>query len=359
MRARALVLLLATACGNSGPLVDWEPTDSAAWRGSAATELVAVRAALEGGDLDGARTRLAIVLLAEPNLLTGRFLLQELDLAAPGADQAAFAAAARARAAVPGAAPIEFLLAARLEPDPAAARLLLQGAMATAVSPDFEAACRYALAYLAFQDGDAKAARNALAASLALDPGAFRARRLEARLEAKLGDTARAEILLAHWLDLSESAPEVGSEVWYAALVELAALRVALDDRGGAQDALERLALPRFLGAYPAAQDGARADGLFVAAALDAEAGEPEAALQKVRAARELVSAKSRGGRLAMVDEALLDELFLDRELDASAAWRAVLERFEGAGAAVDLDELMRALEARVRLARLEAKRPK
>jgi hypothetical protein len=145
--------------------------------------------------------------------------------------------------------------------------------------------------------------------------------------------------------------------VWYAALVELAVVRAGLDDSSGARDALERFDAGRAAetaNPFPPAPPAQHADALFAAAALDAESGEPMAALLKVRAARELVEAGSRAGRLAMVDEALLAELFLGRELDAAAAWQAVLERFSEAGAEVDFDEILRALEARVRLARLQ-----
>ena len=269
MRVLALVLLATAACGSSGPLVEWEATETAAWRTSQQPALVAARAAFDAGNAVDARAALAEVLIADPDLLTARFLLQELSLTAPGADPVALAATARKQASIPGAAPVEFLLAARLEPDAEAARLLLQGALAGNPEPDFEAACRYGLAYLAFGRGDVVTARRELAASLTSDPGGLRARRLEARLEADRGDAARAERQLTHWLDLSEPAPEISGDVWFAALAELAALRVGLEDRSGARKALERLELPRFGGAYPEAPAGARASGLlFVPSAI-------------------------------------------------------------------------------------------
>lgn len=361
-RALGLLFVIATACGSSGPVVEWEATETAAWQHTNRELMVDARIAFDAGERKDARRLLARILLANPDLLTARFMLQELDLTAPGADVAVLAASARARAAEPGAAPIEALLAARLEPDGEAARLLVEGALAANLGTDFAAACRYALAHLALERGDGAAARNALDVSLELDPGGLRARRLEARLAAADGEAARADALLDHWLDLSEEAPEISGEVWYAACVELSTVRAALDDSDGAREALARLEAGRAaLGAtpFPAAPRAQEADALFARAALDAEDGEPMAALEKVRAARKLVDEDSRAGRLAMVDEALLAELFLDRDLDAAAAWRAVLERFDQPGSEVDFDELLRALEARVRLARLEANAPK
>lgn len=360
--APAVLLLALAACGSSGPVVEWEATETAAWHHSQADLAVEARIAFDGGRREDARRLLARILLANPNLLTARFMLQELDLAAPGADVKALAAAARARAAEPGAAPVEALLAARLESDGEAARLLVEGALAANLGPDFAAACHYALAHLALERDDRTVALDELAQSLELDPGGLRARRLEARLATAGGDGERAEALLSHWLELSEGAAEISGEDWYSGWVELSILRAELGDEGGAREALERLGSGRASPdgmRFPPTPIEAQAKGLFVAAALDADGGEPLAALEKVRAARALVEDDTRAGRLGMVDEALLAELFLGRDLDAMAAWRAVLERFDQPSNEVDFDELLRALEARVRLARLEARAPK
>lgn len=352
---------MLAACKGSGPVVDWQPSEAAVWQAGHQDLQIQVRIAVDEGDTPKAKARLARVLSAAPDSLTARFMQQDISLAEAGADVAGLAARARDQAATPGAAPIEALLAARLETDGEAGRLLIEGALVRAKGKGFKAASRYALAHIAFARGDSKSARRELDRSLALDPGGARARRLEARLVAASGDRERTEALLSHWIDSTEWAPEIAGNEWYDALVELAVVRAGLDDTSGARQALLRLTEGRGAGGvwtFPPAQATSKASALFAEAALDAEAGDALRALEKVRAARELVSSSSRAGRLAMVDEALLAELFLNRKADAAEAWRAVLERFDEAGGEVDFDELLRALEARVRLARLEATAP-
>lgn len=358
MRA-ALAFLVLAGCGSS-PIEEWDTSASLLWRGAdrdAEQALFDARVALEGGDWELADDQLQAVLAAQPENLTAMFLEQELALARPGADSAELAAAARARATRQGRAVVDVLLAARLETDREAARLRLEGALASEMPADLEAACRYALAYVRYQQGDNAGAFDEVTRAVALDPGALRARRLEARLVAGGKDAERGVALLEHWLDQAELAPEVSSDLWYGALVELAGVQLASGATGDCEDTLERLAEGRGAGRFRAPSDRRRAIQLLLRAAIDADDGEPELAIQRVLEARTLVPASSRLARLALIDKALLDELYLGRELDAIAAWEAVLARFEAA-TNVDSDELLRALEARVRLARLRAAQP-
>lgn len=362
MRALALtaLALFAWGCGST-PIEEWEPSTSALWRGP--DEAVAqlcfdARVALERGEREAARAALDAALERDPGNLTARFLDQEYALTAPNADAAALLAEARAVAAAQGRSTLDALLAARLESDKDAARLLLEGALASELPADLEAACRYALAYVQLQLGNTGAANDELARSLALDPGGQRARRLEARLARGARDLEPARAMLAYWLDEAELSPVISSDMWYAALLELAELELALGEPGDAEDALERFAEGRGEGRFRGPSDRRLAIAELLWAAILADDGEPEQALDRVERARGLVSPASRTGRLVLIDKALLNELYLDRELDALAAWEAVLDRFEGASG-VDTDELLRALEARIRLARLRAAQPR
>jgi len=365
MRALALTALLASlslvvGCGST-PIEEWEPSTSALWRGP--TEEVAqrcldARIALERGERSAARAALDAVLAEAPDNLTARFLDQEYELTEPGADAAELLAEARAVAAAQGRSTLDALLAARLETDQDAARLLLEGALASELPADLEAACRYALAYVQLQLGNTSAANDELARSLALDPGAQRARRLEARLARGDRDLRPARAMLDYWLDEAELSPVISSDMWYGALLELAELELALDEPGDAEDVLERFAEGRGEGRFRSPSDRRLAISELLWAAILADDGEADEALERVERARGLVSPASRTGRLVLIDKALLNELYLSRELDAIAAWEAVLERFDGA-TGVDTDELLRALEARVRLARLRAAQPR
>lgn len=361
--ARLAVLLLAlfacAACGSSS-FEEWDTTESLLWSGPERAldqHLFDARVALEAGELELARSALAAALASAPQNLTALFLEQELQLAEPDADAAALASAARAQAARPTRSVTDVLLAARLEPDKEAARLLLEGALVSPMAPDLEAACRYAIAYTLLQLGDTSGAWAELDRSLAKDPGGLRARRLEARLTRGGNDLELSLAMLDYWLDQAELAPEISSDLWYGALLEVAEMNLALGHEGASGDALERMEEGRGEGRFRAPSTRRLALAELIHAALDADAGNPEAALERVERARGMVASSSRAGRLVLIDKALLNELYLGRDLDAIAAWEAVLARFEGA-AGVDADELMRAFEARVRLARLRAAQP-
>ena len=359
--AGLLALASLAGCGSSDEIDEWDTTESLLWR--AADEdvqdaLFAIRLAVEAGDFERAEEPLIELLDRHPENLTAQFLWQEWQLGRPGADPVALVAIARAKAAQQAREVSDMLLAARLETDLEAARLLLEDALASSMSADLEAACRYALAYVLMQRGEAAAAWSELERSLAKDPGSLRARRLEARLERGGDNLARGLAMLDYWVDQAEYAPEISSDSWYGALLEVAEMSLTLDEGGATEDALERFAEGRGEGSMTAPSPRRQALAALIGAALAADEGDPKEALDLVQVARNLVPPSTRTGRLAMIDQALLNELFLDRELDAIASWELVLERFNSA-TGVDADELIRALEARVRLARLRESQPK
>lgn len=362
-RCRAGVLVLASlaGCGSSAEIDEWDITESLLWRAAdedVQAELIAARVAVEAGDFDRAEAPLIELLDRHPENLTAQFLWQEWQLGRPGADPVVLAAVARAKAAQQAREVRDMLLAARLETDLEAARLLLEGALASNMPADLEAACRYALAYVLLQRGESAAAWSELERSLAKDPGSLRARRLEARLERGGDNLARSLAMLDYWVDQAELAPEISTDAWYGALLEVAEMNLTLDSGGATEDALDRFTEGRGEGLFAAPSPRRQALAALVGAALAADEGDPKLALEKVQVARNLVPPSTRTGRLAMIDQALLNELFLDRELDAIASWESVLARFNSA-TGVDADELIRALEARVRLARLRASQPK
>lgn len=378
-----LVSLLLAACPSSGVAVDWEASDSLAWVGAGTgdeltdLELEVARAEIESGSTERARLvalRLRKVAEDQPGNLAAVLMLQDARLAA-GESRADLAAEARALASgdVYGE-PFAPLLAARLEPDPVAARLLIEGPLAeTGVSlaapgmgRAFRASARFALAYLGLVAGDLAGARGQLEACLELDPGHFAARRLEVYLLRREGDLISAHSHLEHWVELTASSPVVDSQTWFDAAMDLAILSTELERFGAAADHLALITGPRpGRDNWGRASDRTRRRGLLLGAVLAAEAGRPEDALGLAREARRDLDRGSSLFGLALVQEAELLELFLGRPAEAAVIWDDVIERFGAAiggggsaglaeGGDSEFDELLRVLTARVRLARLE-----
>ena len=373
----ALVAALA-GCGPAGVRVDWEPARSAAWIGAGDDDpetrsaLVAARAELETGSPARAVDLLGDLTAREPTNLAAARMLQDARLAA-GEDPEALAAEARALAERDVyLAPFAPVLAARLEPDPASARRLIEGPLAESgaslaapgVGRAFRASARHALAWLALAEGDLSGARVQLDAAIELEPGHLEVRKLEAHVLAAGGDLPAARAHLERWLEVAAPEPGVASRDWYDAALDLAIVATGLGRPDVAQEALELLERPRpGTSRWAGPDDATRRRSELLRAVLLAEGGRPEAALEAARAARQGLERGSALYGLSLAQEARLLEDVLGRPAEAAARHAELVERFGeaidggslAAGGDSEFDELLRVLAARVRLARLEA----
>ncbi|MEQ1895440.1 MAG: hypothetical protein ABL998_23120, partial [Planctomycetota bacterium] len=173
--------------------------------------------------------------------------------------------------------------------------------------------------------------------------------RLSATLLAGAGDYEEAAAALEVWLERTADEPLHSSSERADALLDLAAVRVLLDDSGEALELLEALD-PRAL------RDPVRAESVR-AAALAAQ-DEPAEALEAVRRAAEL----RPDALLPVVQEALLHQRER-RTAEERAAWLRLLElTAEHAGeldpAAIDFEAALFRLQAHARLQRLADAQP-
>lgn len=357
---RALSLLLAglAACGTPRSFVaDPGPYDRVPgeWRAG----LTRARTAFERGELATAHDLLEPLARERPNLVPVRVFLQEVELArltregtlgaleARDAEQARALLFERTRTAADAApAAEEYVLAARLALDPPEALALL--AEADTVDPRCVWVA-YARAWWYCRARDFKAAREALRRALKADGGHLPSVRLSATLLAGAGDYAESAAALEVWLERTAEDPLYSSSERADALLDLAAVRVLLDDSDEALELLEALD-PRAL------RDPLRAEA--VRAAALAAADEPAAALEAVRRAAGL----RPDALLPVVQEALLHQRE-QRVAEERAAWLRLLELTDGGEAqrdpaAIDFEAALFRLQAHARLARLADAHP-
>lgn len=387
-RTRALARLVLAACctavlacgGTRG--ADWSARHEGPYDALDADELgelARARVELAAGDERGAYARLVGLAARAPRNVWVGIALQEIELvrleagdAIPGiaspllegpGDAHERLALFYARRAQESRTPTSLLLAARLEPEDEAADELLQRAQV--LDPDC-AWVPYARAHRLTRAGELPQAREQLDRALELDPDHLAARRLDAALRARSAGTRQARAAMERWVDEARGDPRVATADHAAALIDLAILCVLDDDARTADELLAQAArLREGMGLPLESSEGARVE-LVRAGAFESR-GRIDAALAAARRAGELAPNQDEA-LLALVHEAMLQETWLRDTEAAIEAWRAVLaattqEPSADAGAAPPSDprgqfqQLMLRLQARARLARLEAQR--
>jgi tetratricopeptide (TPR) repeat protein len=291
----------------------------------------AARAHFERGDLAQARAGFERLLERQPEVVPVGVWWQECQiLLAP--PEVLRARSGERAALAPGVA--AEVLAARAQADSAAA----EPWFARAEARDPECAwIHYGRAHFALREGRLDEARIALERALAADPGHLPARRLETRILARDGAAEAARNRLAGWIERASAEPLVLPRDLAEARLDAVLLSIALQDPGGAEDALEELDArwiePWRLAATRACL--ARERGDLVGARGHADAA-------RAQAPREILPA---------VQEALLFDDQGGDAFRARAAWIAVREL---ASQGADLATAFETVRARVRLERLD-----
>jgi len=359
VRALALGLIGLAACGTARSFVATPgPYDRvpAAWN----EPLSRARVAFERGELATAQELVAPLAEQRPELLPVRLFLQEIELArlaregqlgdlrVDAPEQARGLLFERDDLAADLQPRAEgYVLAARLAPDAITAlELLLE---ADTIDPRCVWVA-YARAWWHLRARDFKPARERLAQALALDPGHRPSVRLSATLSAGAGDYEAAAVALEEWLERTAGDPLTSAADRADALLDLAAVRVLLDQSEEALELCEALD-PRAL------RDPVRVEAVR-AAALAASA-DLEAALAATERAAEL----GPNLLLPVVQAALLHQR-AGRSEQERLAWLRLLDLTADSlepqtddPASLDFEAALFRLQARTRLARLAATR--
>jgi tetratricopeptide (TPR) repeat protein len=228
--------------------------------------------------------------------------------------------------------PVALILAARIEPDAAAARAFADQAVDVAPKEPW---AFYARAFLAARAGDWTDAGADLDRTLELDPGHRPGRRLQARILARTGKPDQAIEALRVWIKASQDDARISAEERLDARLDLVQLHAEL---GNDQQALDAL-----MGVVDTGGQSLRK--LLLEAAVEQGLGRVDDALETARRARELHPERVE----PLVHEALLRQHHFDPPRDPATAWREVLER---ARRSKGLGALVEELRARVVLER-------
>ena len=298
----------------------------------AVAPLVLARAHLEAGELGPARAILADLSGRFPGAMAIGVMAQEAELGGASDERRAEITLAAAERARERPDVTSLLLAARLEPDPDRARESIERALE--IDPD-SAWAHYALAHLEARSGNWAQAQKSLARALDLEPGHLRARRLEAALLERDGKREQAIAAYRGWLAASDSHPLVDGSARTLARLDLAQLYLLEGREGDALDVLEGLA----------GEESQAARRFAILAAVEQALGRPERAIEAAREAQ----LRDPEDPLPLVQQALLEEHWLENPERAREAWRRVLEV---ARERSDLSALILSLRARVALER-------
>lgn len=333
----------APGCGGPGRARSRGPTLEQRVGTEAWARLLLVRESLRANELDSARAELESVCRLVPDEVEPALLLQEVELRLieagawiEPAREAAESAAAESAAAPPrtpqdalrryveleqqraAEAPsfVALLRAARVTSDPEQAEARL--AAADELQPD-NAWVPYARAHRLWTSGsEQRRARQSLQRALELDPGLLPALRLSAALQAREGRAADALEALDLWLEPAREDPCVWPADLRNADLDRGALLVLAGEARDAEKLLEGLV-------ELSAAERARRD-LLLAAAHEAR-DQPVEALRAAQAA----ALNPAGELLALQQQALLYELWLQDYATARTAWERVLAAASGA----------------------------
>ncbi len=232
-----------------------------------------------------------------------------------------------------------FVLAARAETDVLAAEILLEKAL------ELDPTCawaHYGRSHVLLMDRTRTdrwgQAGDALSRALQLDPGHLRARRLEAWMQAEEGSLDSATKNLLRWIEIADGDPRVSLSDAVEARLDLALLFLMDGEDRRAERLLDDLE----------GEELGRPRRLTLLAVARQEAGNELGALDAA------LRAQGAGGEAALplVQEALLQELFLGNPEAAEERWRAVADLADDT---TNIADLVRGLRARVRLERAAA----
>jgi len=247
------------------------------------------------------------------------------------------------------------VLAARVEPDLQAARVLLERAgmldKACPWSP-------YGRAWLAASAGEWSEVRKRIAEAKAADPGHMPTLWLETWLLARSGGLPEALTSLETWIEKARDDPRVDPRLVDAAVLDRALLAVLHDD-------------PKLARSLLADVEGRPIDEgrmLMIEAGAQQELGNGADALASARKAEEA----AQNEILPIVQQALLHEVWLGDPVAAEGDWKRALERSQTAASAAahihapgtstippqaSIGSLIERVRARVKLERLAAAR--
>lgn len=311
--------------------------------------LAAARKVLEEGRADEARRELAALAADFPeNIPVGIWLQEaEIALASPLRDVQEVPDALRERyrnraeeerGAVGARGVASLVLAARVEPDPLAAQVLLD--RAEQLDPRC-AWCSYGRAYLAARAGDWAEVRVRIARAKAANPGHMPTLWLETWMLARSGNLTQAIVSLDTWVEAARNDPRIDPSLVSQARLDRALLAVLDGDPKEAREILEEIESDERI-------DPAR-HALIEAGAQQA-IGEHEAAL----AAAQKAEALRPDDLDPIIQQALLHEMWLDDPYAAEADWTRALALSRSDPT---LGSLLERARARVRLERLTAAR--
>jgi hypothetical protein len=316
----------------------------------ATRELGVAREKIDAGRLEEARVALSALCRSHPDSIVLGMWLQEAEIAAlsAGAPTTLDAGAASAldelreryaeRAAEePSVA--RLVLAARLEPDEAHAEALL--AAAEALDPRC-AWIPYARAFLGARRSAWDDVRRQLEKAEKLDPGHMPTRWLACWMLARGGRVREAIVSLETWVDRAREDVRVDRRLVLEAELDLAVLQLLDGDAGRARSLLDDLESRGVLGARERMVEAATREAL----------GDPQSALDAAKAAEELAP----GEILPVVQQALLEELWLNDPAAAETAWTRVLALAKSSG---ELSGMLERVRARARLERFQVARAK
>jgi hypothetical protein len=202
------------------------------------------------------------------------------------------------------------VLAARVEPDAEAARVLLERAGM------LDRACpwpAYGRAWLAASAGEWAEVRRRIAEAKAADPGHMPTLWLETWLLARSGGLPEAITSLGTWIEKARDDPRIDPRLVNAAVLDRALLAVLDKD--------PKLARELLAGIEGAPVEPARKS--MIEAGAYQELGDGRSAL----ASAEKAEAAGAGELLPLVQQALLHEVWLGDPKSAEEAWKRAIER--------------------------------
>lgn len=258
------------------------------------------------------------------------------------------------------------VLAARLEPDPPAARKLLERA------EEFDSECawaHYARAFLAARSGNWPDAKAGIARAKDADPGHMPTRWLESWMLARAGSVPEAITSFETWLEKARGDLRLDSRLFLEAKLDLALLYVLDGDSKTSRKLLAEFDQRELEkagsdnpGLDPTDRVRAAVLGLIAGRQLSilASAEEAQGDIQAALSAAKRAEENLPGDLLPVVQQALLYEAWLKDAAAAEAAWTRVLAMARcDPRSSADLSTLLERLRARVRLERFQERRAK